>query len=116
MEIFNAFKVIVCSLQLLEKLNFTNPHFFKPKLCVLPFPNVSYIPKKETYKPENDEKGISKWSINASKENDIFFKRLPECGSSSLSEGPAFINRSTSKSQGKLSGLKDSFSSRLHIL
>lgn len=41
---------------------------------------------------------------------------MPECGSSSLSEGPTSINVSVSKSQGKLSGLKDSFSLRLIIL
>lgn len=74
------------------KADVFKPAFFKPKLCAIPFPNVLCIPKKMTYETENYEKRISKRTVDTGKEKDIFCKRLPECGSSSLSEGPVFIN------------------------
>lgn len=50
----------------------------------------------ETYETENYEKGITQRSFNTGKENYIFSKIFPYCGSSSLVEGPAFINMNAS--------------------
>lgn len=66
--------------------------FLKSKICVLPFP----IPKIMTCETENYEKGKMQKSIDTGKENYIFSIRFPECGSSSLFEGPAFINMNAS--------------------
>lgn len=49
-----------------------------------------------TYETENYEKGVTQRNIDTGKENYIFSNRFPYCGSSSLFEGPAFINMNAS--------------------
>lgn len=87
--------------------------FFKPKICVLPCPNVLCIRKKMTYETENYEKGITQRSIDTGKENyitdSLIVAAVPYLRDLHLSTWML------PKSQRKLSGLKVSFSSKLHI-